>query len=247
MEHIGDWLTKLGLSEYTERFVQNGIEIEVLSELTDEDLEKLGVVLEHRRKLLKAIRELGRVSSASLGTAPSSTKSDTLPRDAAERRQLTVMFCDLVGSTALSARMDPEDFREVIGAYHKCVAETVAASMGSSPSTWATGAGIFRLPSGSRGRCRASGSSRACGRRQYRNSHPCWVPLQVRLGIATGLVVVGDLIGSGAAQERGIVGETPNLRHVCKAIAEPNRWSLLKAPESFSAICSSWRISGQRT
>jgi SAM domain (Sterile alpha motif) len=98
MEQIADWLRKLGLSEYTELFVKNGIDIDVLSELTDQGLEKLGVLLGHRRRMLRAIRDLG---EASVAATPSSTPTPTRPtrRDDAERRQLTVMFCDLVGST----------------------------------------------------------------------------------------------------------------------------------------------------
>jgi class 3 adenylate cyclase len=125
MQQIADWLKKLGMSEYAERFAENDIDIDVLSELTDEDLEKLGVSLGHRRKMLRAIRDLG---SASVAVAVSSAPLVTEPirKDDAERRQLTVMFTDLVGSTALSTKLDPEDMSSVIGAYHKCVAETVA-------------------------------------------------------------------------------------------------------------------------
>jgi class 3 adenylate cyclase len=121
MHQVADWLQKLGLSEYAKRFAENRIDFSVLPELTDQDLEKIGVVLGDRRKILRAIRELG-------GTTPSAQHpgfAAARPQDTAERRQVTVMFSDLVGSTALSARMDPEDLREVISAYQKCVADTV--------------------------------------------------------------------------------------------------------------------------
>src|SRR6185437_2309984 len=123
MQKIADWLEKLGMSEYAERFAEERIEIDVLPELTDQDLERLGIPLGHRRRMLRAIRELGGSPSAS-----SQTVAATKPtrREEAERRQLTVMFIDLVGSTALSTKLDPEDMRLVIGDYHKCVAETVA-------------------------------------------------------------------------------------------------------------------------
>src|SRR5215475_7260990 len=125
MQQIGDWLKKLGMSEYAPRFVENRIDLSVLPDLTDQDLEKLGVLLGDRRKMLRAIRDLGNASVAV--TAPSaSVETEPTRRDDAERRQLTVMFTDLVGSTALSTKLDPEDMRSVIGAYHKCVAETVA-------------------------------------------------------------------------------------------------------------------------
>src|SRR5215472_2936082 len=122
MQSISDWLKKLGMSEYAERFVENRIDLSVLPDLTDQDLEKMGVLLGDRRKMLRAIRELGAVA-ATASSAP--VQAEPARRDDAERRQLTVMFTDLVGSTALSTKLDPEDLRSVIGAYHKCVAEAV--------------------------------------------------------------------------------------------------------------------------
>lgn len=112
MQQIADWLRKLGMSEYVERFAENDLDISVLHNLTDQDIKDLGVSLGHRRKLLHAIGELG---VAAPTTPPPPTAAS--PQDGAERRQLTVMFCDLVGSTALSSRLDPEDMREVILAY----------------------------------------------------------------------------------------------------------------------------------
>ena len=127
MAQIADWLKKLGLSEYTERFVKNGIEIDVLSELTDQDLEKLGVLLGHRRRMLRAIRDLGGAASAIPQVA---TAAPAVPQDSAERRQLTVMFCDLVGSTALSGKLDPEDLRGIIGTYHRCCTDLIERNGG---------------------------------------------------------------------------------------------------------------------
>ena len=115
------------MSEYAQRFAENDIEIDLLNELTDQDFDRLGVSLGHRRRMLRAIRELS-ASPTEAVTEPRAsapTASEPPPKDSAERRQVTVMFSDLVGSTALSARMDPEDLREVISAYQKCVAETV--------------------------------------------------------------------------------------------------------------------------
>ena len=123
MQQIADWLKKLGMSEYAQRFVENRIDLSVLPDLTDQDLEKLGVLLGDRRKMLRAIRELGAIA-VTAPTAP--VETEPTQQDDAERRQLTVMFIDLVGSTALSTQLDPEDMRSVIAAYHKCVAETVA-------------------------------------------------------------------------------------------------------------------------
>jgi class 3 adenylate cyclase len=125
MQQISDWLKKLGMSEYTEKFAENDIDMAVLPDLTNQHLKDLGVSLEHRLKMLRAIRDLSSVSVAA--TAPLAAEpTDPTRKDDAERRQLTVMFTDLVGSTALSTKLDPEDLRSVIGPYHKCVAETVA-------------------------------------------------------------------------------------------------------------------------
>ena len=121
MQQIADWLKALGMSEYAERFAESDIDTSVLRDLTDQDLKELGVSLGHRRKMLRAIAELAGVAP----TSPQSGFTEPKPQDTAERRQVTVMFSDLVGSTALSARMDPEDLREIISAYQKCVAETV--------------------------------------------------------------------------------------------------------------------------
>jgi class 3 adenylate cyclase len=125
MQQIADWLEKLGLGQYAQRFAENDISFGILPHLTDQDLKELGVAsLGHRRQLLSAIADLSGVQK---GTAQPVSKAETTitPRDTAERRQVTVMFSDLVGSTALSARMDPEDLRELISAYQKCVAEAV--------------------------------------------------------------------------------------------------------------------------
>jgi class 3 adenylate cyclase len=122
MQQIGDWLEKLGMSEYSERFAESRIDFSVLPDLTDQDLEKLGVVLGDRRKMLRAIANLEAWGNAAASTGAAARP---FPLDAAERRQVTVMFSDLVGSTALSARMDPEDLREVMSAYRKCAADTV--------------------------------------------------------------------------------------------------------------------------
>jgi class 3 adenylate cyclase len=127
MQQIADWLKNLGMSEYAQRFAESDIDIDVLSELTDQDFDRLGVSLGHRRRMLRAIRELDAspIASVTERQASALTAPEPAPKDTAERRQVTVMFSDLVGSTALSARMDPEDLREVISAYQKCVANTV--------------------------------------------------------------------------------------------------------------------------
>ena len=122
MQQIADWLKTLGMSEYAQRFAENDIDIAVLPHLTDQHLKDLGVSLGHRLKMLHAVAQLAGAAPATPQPAP---VTEPKSQDTAERRQVTVMFSDLVGSTALSARMDPEDLREVISAYQKCVAETV--------------------------------------------------------------------------------------------------------------------------
>ena len=157
--------------------------------------------------------------------APTAEAPSTLPKpaqDTAERRQVTVMFSDLVGSTALSARMDPEDLREVISAYQKCVAETVQRFGGFVAKYMGDGVLVyFGYPQAHEDdaeRAVRAGLELIAAVGALKTG----APLQTRVGIATGLVVVGDLIGSGEAQERGIVGETPNLAARLQGIAEPN-------------------------
>ena len=160
-------------------------------------------------------------------TAPRSAVAAVAPaeprhQDTAERRQVTVMFSDLVGSTALSARMDPEDLREVISAYQKCVAETVRRFGGFVAKYMGDGVLVyFGYPQAHEDdaeRAVRAGLELIAAVAGLKTR----APLQTRVGIATGLVVVGDLIGSGEAQERGIVGETPNLAARLQGIAEPN-------------------------
>src|SRR5215831_7468901 len=122
MQQIADWLEKLGMAEYAQRFAENGIDAAALPHLTDQDLKEIGVLLGHRRIMLAAIAELPRAAPSQHELVAAVERK---PQDTAERRQVTVMFSDLVGSTALSARMDPEDLREVISAYQKCVAAAV--------------------------------------------------------------------------------------------------------------------------
>jgi class 3 adenylate cyclase len=216
---VGDWLRSLGLGQYEDTFRANEIDTDVLPELTEVDLEKLGVPLGHRKRLLKAIAGLGAAEKLppTLGSAPA--RSET---DAAERRQITVMFSDLVGSTALSARIDPEDLREVISAYQKCVAETVRRFGGFVAKYMGDGVLVyFGYPQAHEDDAERAVRAGLELIGAVSGLKPK-APLQTRVGIATGLVVVGDLIGSGEAQERGIVGETPNLAARLQGIAEPN-------------------------
>jgi class 3 adenylate cyclase len=155
---------------------------------------------------------------------PAETTATLAPRSGAERRQLTVMFCDLVGSTALSGRLDPEDLREVIGAYHKCVAETVSRYDGFVAKYMGDGVlAYFGYPSAHEDDAERAVRAGLAVIDAVRKM-PTPEALQVRIGLATGRAVVGDLIGSGAAQEQAVIGETPNLAARLQAIAGPPEW-----------------------
>ena len=216
---VGDWLRGLGLTQYEDLFRENDIDTEVLAELTESDLTGLGVSLGHRKRLLKAIANLGSTETAA---KPATSLSPQTSPDTAERRQLTVMFCDLVGSTAMSARLDPEDLRGIIGAYHRCCANLIEGSGGFVAKYMGDGVlAYFGYP-----QAHEHDAERAVQAGLFIvEAAPKLVtaagsPLRVRVGIATGLVV-GDLLGSGESQERGIVSETPNLAARLQAIAEP--------------------------
>ena len=217
---VAAWLQGLGLDRYVPAFLENRIEADILPSLTVEDLKDLGVTLVgDRRRLLDAIAALG----AGVPPAATPVAAPDAPAPAeAERRQLTVMFCDLVGSTALSTRFDPEDLRELIGDYHRAVADTVARLDGFVAKYMGDGVLIyFGYPQAHEDdaeRAVRAGLAviEAVGRSPARED------LRVRIGIATGLVVVGDLIGEGAAQEQAVVGETPNLAARLQALAAPN-------------------------
>jgi class 3 adenylate cyclase len=221
---VAAWLRGLGLEQYAPAFRDNDVDGEVLPELTADDLISIGVTsVGHRRKLLAAIAALRAGPPAVVKSATSAPSAPLSPTTIdAERRQLTVMFCDLVGSTALSTRHDPEDLRELIGDYHRAVSETVRRFDGFVAKYMGDGVLIyFGYPQAheddaERGVRAGLAVIGAVGRLPARDD------LSVRLGIATGLSVVGDLIGEGAAQERGVVGETPNLAARLEALSGPN-------------------------
>jgi hypothetical protein len=240
---VADWLSGLGLGQYAPAFAANDIDGEVLPELTADDLTGLGITsIGHRRKLLAAIADLR-------GGAPkpvSETAPTAAPRVSgeAERRQLTVMFCDLVGSTPLSTRFDPEDLHEIVGAYHRCVTDTVARFSGFVAKYMGDGVLIyFGYPEAHEDDAeRAVRAGLAVIDAVSQLAAP--EPLNVRLGIASGLVVVGDLIGAGAAQERGVVGETLTSPRGCRRRHGRERSSSPTVPGGRSARCSRSRISG---
>jgi class 3 adenylate cyclase/tetratricopeptide (TPR) repeat protein len=227
---VGVWLGGLGLAQYEAAFRDNAIDSAVLPKLTAEDLKELGVVVVgHRRKIISAIEELNAASSSRIegvkSMAATSPVTVGLAPDAAERRQLTVMFCDLVDSTPMSARLDPEDMRQVIRVYQNTVAGEVARFEGHVAKFMGDGVlAYFGWPRAHEDEAeRATRAGLAIVQAIAQLQTLAGEGLQVRIGIATGLVVVGDLIGEGAAQERGAIGDTPNLAARLQAAAEPGK------------------------
>jgi class 3 adenylate cyclase len=217
---VADWLRALGLEQYAPAFEQNHVEPALLPSLTAEDLKDLGVSsVGHRRRLLEAIAALRAPPSVA---AVAATAQEPAIGPEAERRQVTVMFCDLVGSTALSARLDPEDLREVIGRYQACIRKVAERHDGFVAKYMGDGALIyFGYPHAHEDDAEQAVRSAlalvdAVGELEASER------LQLRVGIASGLVVVGDLIGQGSAREQAIVGQTPNLAARLQALAEPN-------------------------
>ncbi|MCA6118121.1 AAA family ATPase [Bradyrhizobium sp. WSM 1738] len=210
MQQIADWLEKLGLGQYALRFAENGIDLSVLPELTDQDFDRLGVLIGHRRKMLRAIAELNQAELV-----------DAQTRHAAERRHLTVMFCDLVGSTELSARLDPEDMWEVIRAYRTACARAIAAYDGSIARFIGDGVlayfGYPRAHEDDAERAVRAGLDMIAAIRLETRAER----VEVRIAIATGLVVVGDLISGGASEQQAMVGDTPNIAARLQSLAEP--------------------------
>ena len=224
---IAAWLRGLGLGLYEVDFRDNEIDWAVLPKLTADDLKDIGVTaVGHRRKLLEAIAQLSAIpTTPSPGGQPGAPPHAAEGRAAAEaeRRQLTIMFCDLVGSTPLSTRLDPEDLRDVIGAYDRAVAGVIARFDGFVAKYMGDGVlayfGYPRAHEDDAERAVRAGLTLAAA--VPRLEPAAEVGLRVRIGIATGLVVVGDMTGSGEAQERGVVGETPNLAARLQTLAQP--------------------------
>jgi class 3 adenylate cyclase/tetratricopeptide (TPR) repeat protein len=270
---ISEWLGALGLQQYAAAFHDNDIDGVVLPELTADDLIGLGVAsIGHRRKLLAAIAALREAAVAEREAKPAGSPAVPGPTDppgpvgaSAERRQLTVLFCDLVGSTELAARLDPEDLREIIAAYHRRVSEILNAGGGFVAKYMGDGVlAYFGYPEAHENDAERSVRA-ALGIIAAVPRLRLVVPqlLEVRIGIATGLVVVGDLLGEGAAREQAVVGETPNLAARLQALAEPNAVIIGEATrrqigalfdvqdlgpqrlKGFAAEQRAWRVTGE--
>jgi class 3 adenylate cyclase len=263
---IAAWLRELGLARYEQAFRENDIAPAVLPELTDRDLQDLGVSLGHRRLLLKAIRALADDGAERHHTEASrSPAARPASQSGAERRQLTVMFVDLVGSTALSARLDPEDMGQVIRAYQKCCAEVIRRWDGHVAKYLGDGvlaySGWPQAHEDAAERAVRAGLAIIAALAEL--DTPAGAPLAVRVGIATGLVMVGDLVGDDEARERAVVGETPNLAARLQALATPGSVVISQATrrligglfeladlgpkrlKGFAEPLAAWRVEGE--
>ena len=261
MSDLAAWLQARGFGQYAELFAGNAIDREALVELSDDHLKELGLPLGHRVKLLKAIRAL-REPEAAAGA----DRHATLARaPEAERRQLTVLFCDLVGSTQLAARLDPEDMARVIRAYHETCADTVERWGGHVAKYMGDGVlAYFGWPQAHEDEAeRAVRAGLALVEALAGVATPAGAPLAARVGIATGLVMVGELIGEGAAKEQTVVGETPNLAARLQALAAPGNVVISQATrrlvgglfalaalgprrlKGFAAPLAVWRVEGE--
>src|SRR5262249_41660788 len=218
MKGIAEWLASIGLGEYAQRFAESAIDLSVVRDLTEQDLKDLGVLLEHRRKMLRAIAELKGAAPIKLQAGPKA-----VPRDDAERRQLTVMFCDLVGSTALSARLDPEEVWRVIACYHACIGEVIGRYQGMIARYMGDGVlAYFGYPRAQEDDAEQAVRAALALVDAVANLRTnVDAALQVRIGIATGTVIVSELLSDETPAEQAVVGDTPNLAARLQALAEP--------------------------
>jgi len=218
MTNTAEWLESIGLGEYAQRFAENAIDFSILRDLTDQDLKELGVLLGHRRKMLRAIAGLGEASPADSATEPK-----TGSRDEAERRHLTVMFCDLVGSTALSTRLDPEEMWRVVASYQAAIAAVIGRYQGMIAQYMGDGVlAYFGYPVAQEDSAvQAVRAALEIVDTVARLQTDVSAALQVRIGIATGTVVVSELLFSEISAEQAIIGETPNLAARLQTLAEP--------------------------
>ncbi|MBX9829284.1 MAG: AAA family ATPase [Xanthobacteraceae bacterium] len=218
MKGIAEWLASLGLGEYSQRFAENAIDLSVVRDLTEQDLKDLDVRLGHRRKILRAIAEL---DVAAL--APAEAVTESVSRGEAERRHLTVMFCDLVGSTALSARLDPEDMWRVIASYHACITEVLDRHQGMIARYAGDGVlAYFGYPRAQEDDAEQAVRAALILVDAVANLRTnAGAALQVRIGIATGTVIVSELLVHETPAEQAAVGETPNLAARLQTLAEP--------------------------
>jgi class 3 adenylate cyclase/predicted ATPase len=220
MTDLQQWLRAIGLDQYAPVFADNGVDGEVLADLTEQDLEKLGIPVGHRKKLLKAavaFRTEARNSASMKLTARSDHK--------AERRYITVLFCDIVGSTALSTQLDPEDLQTILREYQHCCEAAIDRFGGFVARFMGDGVmAYFGFPGAYEDQAeRAVNAAIQILNGISDQTNPISHPLEVRVGLATGLVVVGDLIGEGPAKEFALAGQAPNLAARLQQLAGPDQ------------------------
>jgi class 3 adenylate cyclase len=264
MLDVARWLAEQGLGQHAEVFAKNGIAGDVLRDLTDIDLKELGLNLGDRKRLLKAIAALDAGSTDARAQTAESPATPVVPREA-ERRQLTVMFVDLVGSTELVARLDPEDMAQVIRAYHACCAAVIGRWGGHVAKYMGDGVlAYFGWPTAHEDEAeRAVRAGLAIVDALAGLETPAGAPLAARIGIATGMVMVGELIGEGAAKEQTVVGETPNLAARLQTLAAPGSVVISQATrrlvgrlfaladlgpqrlKGFAEPLAAWRVEGE--
>lgn len=225
---IGRWLERLGLAKYSALFTEQEVDFDVLLDVTEQDLKELNIPLGHRKQLMRAIAALSAGPALGQRLVETGLAAPSVHTEA-ERRQLTIMFCDLVEWTALSTRFDPEDLREVVRAYQDACAKVVAQYDGYVAKFLGDGILVyFGYPQAhendaERAVCAGLGIVEAISHIGIINSTLQDVELAVRVGINTGPVVVGDIIGEGASQQASVVGETPNVAARLQTLAQPNQ------------------------
>ena len=227
MPDLRNWLNACGLEPLAGVLAANDVDLDILPDLTEQDLEKLGISLGHRRKLLRAVATLRETpAGAAVAADAAPPRESAVPAGApeAQRRQVTVLFSDLVGSTALATALDPEDMSGLIRRYQDACAGAVARFDGYIAKFMGDGVlAYFGYPQAREDAAeRSVRAALAIVEAVRQIKRPDGVPLETRVGIATGLVVVGDIVGTGAAREEAIVGETPNLAARLQTLAEPN-------------------------
>ncbi|MEE8236605.1 MAG: adenylate/guanylate cyclase domain-containing protein, partial [Gammaproteobacteria bacterium] len=261
---ISEWLEDLGLGKYADVFAENEIDFNALPHVTEEDLKEIGIALGARRNLLAAIAKL----ESKIEPMPNQDAADGRPVGAeAERRLLTVMFCDLVGSTALSRQLDPEDLRDVMRSYQDAVAGAVTRYGGHVAKYLGDGVlAYFGWPQAYEDQAERAvraglDAVGAVAAVQMAES----AALAARVGIATGQVVVGDLVGESGRDAEAVTGETPNLAARLQGVAEPGQVVIGEAThrlvgqafavddlgghelKGFDGVVRAWRILGEVT
>ncbi|MGY8667762.1 AAA family ATPase [Bradyrhizobium sp. UFLA05-109] len=230
MTDLQHWLEEIGLAQYFELFARNDVDWEILPDLTESELEKLGVSLGHRKRLIKALQ--ARCETLQVSNRPVDPRSTPAAAQSAERRHLTVLFCDLVGSTSLSGQLDPEETRKILFDFQRCCGDAIRRYDGHIARLMGDGVlAYFGFPSAHEDDAeRAVKAALEIVQSVPAVAIPIAGKLEVRIGIASGLVVVGDLIGEGPSREFALVGDAPNLASRLQALAEPSQ--ILIAPRT---------------